>query len=93
MPNTLRTVRRKLLAVLAAPLLAGSISAASPLPAAEIRAQASDVAYEQTFYSDGSRTQVVGVGYGYCDGSFSMSWGYQTSYWIRRFYPCLDQEL
>jgi hypothetical protein len=84
-------LRRKLLALLAAPLLAGAVSAAAPLRAADVRAEVSDVAYQQTFYSDGSRTQVVGVGYGYCDGSFSMDWGYQTSYWTRRFYPCLAQ--
>jgi|GEM_PF-4803141 len=90
MSHTLRPAfRRKLLALLAAPLLAGSASAAAALPAADVLVEVSDVAYQQTFYSDGSRTVVVGVGYGYCDGSFAMDWGYQTAYWTRRFYPCL----
>ena len=62
MPNTLRTVRRKLLAVLAAPLLLGSVIAAAPSPAAAPAASTANpqVVYKETFYSDATYTQAVG---------------------------------
>lgn len=89
MRNTLRTsLRRKLVAALAAPVLLCSVSAASPAPDAEIRASAADqVAYKDTYYSNSSYSTVVGIGYGYCDGDYIMSSGYQTSYFTTKYYP------
>jgi hypothetical protein len=78
MSNTLRTgIRRKLVAVLVAPLLLGTVSAAAPAASA---AEADLLYYTEKFYSDASKTVQVGAGNGYCDGDYIMKSGYQTAY-------------
>ncbi|HST59030.1 MAG TPA: hypothetical protein VLK84_10085 [Longimicrobium sp.] len=75
MQNTLRTTfRRKLIAVAAAPLLLGSVSAAAPLNSADLQW------YSEGFFSNATFTTKVGHGIGYCDGDYIMTSGYQTSY-------------
>jgi hypothetical protein len=74
MPNTLR---RKLLAVFAAPLLLGTASAVVPTASA---AEADLLYYTEKFYSTASKTVQVGAGNGYCDGDYIMKSGYQTAY-------------
>lgn len=83
MSNTLRTVlRRKLVALVAAPMLLVSTTAAAPVAADQIT-------YKETFYSTAAQTTIVGVGYGYCDGDYIMSSGYQTQYVKYKFIaPC-----
>ncbi len=89
MSNTLRTsLRRKLAAAIAAPMLLAMATAATPLPVVEVRAEAADrVAYKDTYYSNSSYTTIVGVRYGYCDGDYIMSSGYATSYFTTKYYP------
>lgn len=86
------TLRRRIVAVLATPLLLGSVTAAAPSPAAAPAASTANpqVVYKETFYSDATYTQAVGEGYGDCDGNLVyMDWGYQTRYSITlHFYPC-----
>lgn len=94
MPNTLRAIRLKVLAVVAAPLLLGSTTAAAPPALAAPRAEAADsqVVFKATYYADASYSQAVGEGYGDCDGNIVyMEWGYQTSYVITlHFFPCAN---
>lgn len=71
MPNTLR---RKLLAVFAAPLLLGTASAAAPAREADLQW------YTEGFFTNASFTTKVGSGIGYCDGDYVMVSGYQTAY-------------
>lgn len=82
------TLRRRLAAAIVAPMLLATVSAAAPLPVANVHAEAADrVAYKDTYYSNASHTTIVGVGYGYCDGDYIMSSGYQTSYYTTKYYP------
>lgn len=78
------TLDRKLLAIVAAPLLLGSLTAAAiPTEAAD------QITYKETFYSTAAQTTIVGVGDGYCDGDYIMSSGYQTPYVKYKFIaPC-----
>lgn len=80
MSNPLRaTLGRKAAAILAAPLLLGSVSAAAPLP----RAVDADVLYyTEAFYSNATYTVKVGAANGYCDGDYIMKSGYATAYSI-----------
>jgi hypothetical protein len=65
--------RRKVLSVLALPLLLGSVSAAAPTSA--------DLQwYSEGFFSNATFTTKVGSGIGYCDGDYVMVWGYPTAY-------------
>lgn len=74
MYDTLRpALRRKLLAIVAAPLLLGSVSAAAP-------AKADLQWYSEGFFTSPSFTTKVGHGIGYCDGDYIMTSGYQTAY-------------
>jgi hypothetical protein len=76
--NTLRaTVRRRALAVLALPLLLGSVSAAAPLPRA---ADADLLYYTEKFYSNATYTVQVGAANGYCDGDYIWHWGTSGAY-------------
>lgn len=78
------TLRRKLAAIAAAPMLFGSLAAA-PLSAPA----ADQITYKETFYSTAAQTTVVGVGWGYCDGDYIMASGYQTQYVKYKFIaPC-----
>lgn len=81
-------LRRRFVTLLVAPLLLGALSAAAPAPA--IHAVAADqLYYKETFYSNATYSQVVGVGYGYCDGDYIMYSGYQTAYSKYKFIaPC-----
>lgn len=74
MYNALRTAfRRKVAAVLVAPLLLGSLSAAAPAPA--------DLQwYTEGFFTNATFSTKVGSGIGYCDGDYVMVSGYQTAY-------------
>lgn len=75
MPNMLRAVRRRVLAVLAAPLLLGTATAAAPAsPSAD------QITAKETYYSSGSYTTIVGSAYRYCDGDLIMISGYETEY-------------
>lgn len=78
------TLRSKILAVAATPMLLGSLAAAAlPAPAAD------QITYKETFYSSAAQTTIVGVGHGYCDGDYIMSSGYQTQYVKYKFIaPC-----
>lgn len=77
--------RHTLLALVAAPGLAATLTAAAPASAA----RADIMFYRQTFYSDASHSTVVGYGTGFCDGDYIMSSGYQTPYSTFRFLnPC-----
>lgn len=89
MLDALRTsLRRKLLAALAAPLLLASVSAAAPNVTAEAHAAAADrVAYKDTFYSNSSYTTIVGTAYGYCDGDYIQATGYATAYFTTKYFP------
>ena len=82
------TLRRKLLAIVAAPMLMAAFSAAAPAP--RVHASAADqITSKETYYSSASYSQVVGYGYWYCDGDFIMVSGYQTSYAKHKFIaPC-----
>lgn len=81
-------LRRTLLAVLAAPILLASVTAAAPLATARVHAAAADrVAYKDTFYSSSSHTTVVGTAYGYCDGDYIVATGYETPYFTTKYYP------
>lgn len=73
-------------APLAAALLLGSMYTAAPAGAEEAHGQ---VDHRQTFYSDASKTQQVGVAYIYCDGDYSLT-GSQTEYYKIVYYtpPC-----
>jgi hypothetical protein len=71
------TLRRTLLAAVAAPLLLGSLSAAAPLPAA---AEADVLYYAEQFFSDATYTVKVGAANGFCDGDYIWHWGYSTPY-------------
>ena len=82
-----KPLRRKLLALLVAPMLLGSVTVAAPVVTAGVHAAADRVAYKDTYYSNSSHTTIVGVGYGYCDGDYIMSSGYQTVYFTTRWYP------
>lgn len=77
--NTLRTAfRRKLLAIVATPLLLlGSASAATPL---EPAVDADVLHYSEQFFSDATYTAKVGAGSGYCDGDYVWRWGYSTAH-------------
>lgn len=67
------SLRNKLLAIAAAPLLLGSLSAAAPSDA--------DLQwYSEGFFSNATFTTKVGHGIGYCDGDYIMTSGYQTPY-------------
>jgi hypothetical protein len=78
MINTLHaTVRRRVLSVLASPLLLGSVSAAAPLSRA---ADADLLYYTEKFYSNATYTVQVGAANGYCDGDYIMKSGYATAY-------------
>ena len=74
MSNVTRPVLRRLMTILAAAPLVVSISAAAPAPAADIRW------YRHTFYSDVTKTTIVGAADGYCDGDYIVWHGYQTPY-------------
>lgn len=79
MSNTLLTsLRRKLLALVAAPLLLAAATAAAP-------STADTIAYKHTFYSDATYTQQVGYAFGYCDGDYIVWSGYETDYYRYRF--------
>lgn len=69
----INTLRSKLMALVAAPMLLGSATAAAPVTADQ-------VTYKETFYSSGSYSQVVGYGYWYCDGDYILVSGYETGY-------------
>lgn len=85
MSNPLRTtLRRKVAALLAAPLLLGTVTAAAT-PRESTVAVADQVTYKETFYSDSTYSTVVGYGYWYCDGDFIMVSGYQTAYSTLKF--------
>lgn len=76
------TLCRKLLALMAAPLLAGSVSAAAPLPLSTLPAEVEahgDLDHKQTFYFDAAKTQYAGTAYYYCDGDYVLR-GYETAY-------------
>lgn len=78
MSNTLRTaLRRKAAAVLIAPLLLGSVSAAAPLPPAD---DADVLYYNEKFYSDATYSVQVGAANGYCDGDYIWHWGSASAY-------------
>lgn len=84
MTNALRTARRKVMAVLAAPMLLGTVSAAAPLGAAPVDGQ---LDHKQTFYTDPAKTVYAGTAYYYCDGHYVLK-GYETEYFtITNFYP------
>jgi hypothetical protein len=68
------TLRRKLIVVLATPLLLGSVSAAAPISSADLQW------YSEGFFSNATFTTKVGHGIGYCDGDYIMTSGYQTPY-------------
>ncbi|HEU0078120.1 MAG TPA: hypothetical protein VFQ76_10755 [Longimicrobiaceae bacterium] len=85
MPNVTRSARRGLLAAFAAASLVISISAAAPAPAAPTAA-ADILWYRRTFYSDATRTTIVGAADGYCDGDYIVWHGYQTSDSPIRYY-------
>jgi hypothetical protein len=73
------------MAALALAPLVVSTSAAAPSPAAP--AAAADILwYRHTFYSDASRTTIVGAADGYCDGDYIVWHGYQTPYTTIRYY-------
>jgi hypothetical protein len=80
MSSSFRTaLGRKAAALLAAPVLLGSVSAAAPLP----RVVDADVLYyTEQFYSDASYSVKVGAANGYCDGDYIMKSGYATAYSI-----------
>jgi hypothetical protein len=76
MSSTLRsTLRRKVVALLAAPMLLATATAAAPVGAA-----ADQITYKETFYSSATYSTVVGYGFWYCDGDFIQVSGYQTEY-------------
>ncbi len=68
------TFRRRLMAVIATPLLFGSVSAAAPVTSADLQW------YSEGFFSNATFTTKVGHGIGYCDGDYIMTSGYQTAY-------------
>ena len=77
MPYKLRiALRRRVVAILAVPLLVGSVSAATPLE----RADASVLSYSEQFFSDATYSVKVGAANGYCDGDYIWHWGYATAY-------------
>jgi hypothetical protein len=41
-----------------------------------------------TFYSDASKTVIVGYGYRYCDGTYEQISGEWTRYYDVRLFPC-----
>lgn len=81
MSATLRpALRRKLLAIVAAPLLLAGTSAA---------ATADQVTGKYTFYSSASYSQVVGYAFEYCDNDYIVASGYETAYSKWKFIaPC-----
>lgn len=80
------TLRRRVVAVFAAPLLLGSMSAAAPARGADAHGQ---LDHKQTFYSDATKTVQVGYTVYYCDGDYFSS-GYETAYYTFYNYmpPC-----
>ena len=81
--NPLRiALRGKLLALIAAPMLLASATAAAPAPT---EGAADIIAYKHTFYSDATYSQVVGYAFGYCDGDYIVWSGYETDYYRYRF--------
>lgn len=83
MPNRNRAVRRMLVAPLAAALLLGSMYAVAPASAEDVHAQ---LDFKETFYSDATRTQVVGYKLYYCDNEVVSS-GYETPWYTIFEYP------
>jgi hypothetical protein len=82
MSNTLRSLfRRKLLALVAVPMLVAA-AAAAPAPS---EGAADVIAYKHTFYSNATYTQVVGYAFGYCDGDYIVWSGYETDYYRYKF--------
>lgn len=81
MPGAFGNIRRKLIALLAVPLLLGSGAAAAPRPERP-RAEALLVWYTERFYSDATYSVLVGRAYATCDGDYVITEGYATSYSI-----------
>lgn len=81
------TLRRRLVTLLAAPLLLGSVSAAAPLSRTEA-VETDRPAWRDNYYSDDTYTVQVGVGYGYCNGEYTQ-YGEPTDYFTTtRFHMC-----
>jgi hypothetical protein len=84
MSNRNRSALRTMLAApLAAALLLGSMYAAAPASAEAVDAQ---LDFKETFYSDATRTQVVGYKLYYCDNDIVSS-GYETPWYTIYEYP------
>lgn len=87
MLSRIRTfVRPTVAAVLAVTALGG----AAPIPATEhvpvtTAAGPPQILLEFNYYSNASRTTLVGRAVEYCDGTYQLTWGVQTAY--QRVYP------
>ena len=92
MLSRIRTLARPLLAPV---LVVAALTSAAPLPttasaAVVVAPVLPGVQVEYRYYSEPARINMVGLAYLYCDNSYELIWGVETSYVKATPYFCPD---